>query len=235
MSEPSTHDPWAAADAYEAFMGRWSRPLARAFIGWVRFKPRAPRLDVGCGTGALPRAIRDLADPISVLACDPSSAFVEYARERLADTRITVVLAGAGGLPQRPAGFDAVVSGLVLNFLPDPHGALAEMRARARPGGLVAAYVWDYGGRMELLRTFWDEGVALDARAGSLDEGARFPMCRPAVLREIFRDAGLREVRSRGVEIATCFETFSDYWEPFLGGTGPAPGYVASLGAERRE
>jgi len=234
MNATSSDDKWATGDAYEAFMGRWSRRLAAQFIRWLGPEPGLTWLDVGCGTGALVSTICSLADPSSVVACDPSESFVEHTRSRVADPRVSVVVGGAGGLPKRPNGFDRVVSGLVLNFLPDPRQSVEEMRARSRPGGVVGAYVWDYAGRMEFLRVFWDEVVAVDAKARDLDEGVRFPMCRRDALESIFRDAGLRDTRSAALEIPTRFEAFSDYWEPFLGGTGPAPSYVASLSAANR-
>lgn len=146
-------------------MGRWSRQLAQVFIKWLGPEPRTHWLDVGCGAGSLTRAICEVAGPASVVACDPSESFIEYAREHIADPRVVFEVAGANDLPSRPDGFGAVVSGLVLNFLPNPRDAVAEMRDRVRPGGFVAAYVWDYAGRMEFLRCFWDEAVRLDPRA----------------------------------------------------------------------
>lgn len=230
MSDASSlDDKWTAADAYEAFMGRWSHPLAERFVRWLGAQAGLAWLDVGCGTGALTSAIQRLADPASVVACDPSEAFVEHTRRRIAEPRVSVVVGGAGHLPQHPDGFDRVVSGLVINFLGDPRGAIGEMRARARPGGVVAGYVWDYAGRMEFLRAFWDEAVALDPSARSLDEGVRFPMCEREAFESILHGAGLRDVTSSAIEIPTRFEAFSDYWQPFLAGVGPAPSYAMSL------
>jgi SAM-dependent methyltransferase len=234
MNANPLDDKWATGDAYEAFMGRWSRRVAGEFIRWLGAEPGLTWLDVGCGTGALASVICSLADPSSVVACDPSHPFVEHTRSRIADPRVSVVVGGADDLPRNSTGFDRVVSGLVLNFLPDLPQALREMRARARPGGVVAGYVWDYAGRMEFLRIFWDEATALDPAARELDEGARFPMCRRDALESIFRDAGMRDVGSDAVEIPTHFEAFADYWQPFLAGTGPAPSYVASLSEQRR-
>jgi SAM-dependent methyltransferase len=234
MNASSVDDKWVVGDAYEEFMGRWSRQLAEQFVRWLSTEPGLTWLDVGCGTGALASMIFALADPSSVVACDPSEPFVEHTKSRLTDPRISVLVARAGDLPRHPRGFDRVVSGLVLNFLPDPRQAVEEMRARAHAGGVVAAYVWDYAGRMELLRFFWDEVVALDPTARDLDEGLRFPMCGREALELIFRDAGMRDVRSDAIEISTRFETFSDYWQPFLGRTGPAPSYIASLSEEKR-
>jgi SAM-dependent methyltransferase len=234
MDASSLNDQWATGDAYDMFMGRWSRRLAERFIRWLGSEPGLTWLDVGCGTGALASVICDFADPSSVVACDPSEPFVEHARTRIADPRVSVLVAGVGDLPENPNGFDRVVSGLVLNFLPDPQQSVEEMRARTHPEGVVAGYVWDYAGRMELLRIFWDEADALDPKARDLDEGVLFPICRRDTLESIFRDAGTRDIKSDAIEIPTRFKAFSDYWQPFLGGTGPAPSYVASLSDEKR-
>jgi SAM-dependent methyltransferase len=228
-------DGWASGAAYEAFMGRWSRLLARAFVEWLDPPSAAHWLDVGCGTGALTSTICDLCAPASVLACDPSAAFIEHARGQLSDARASFVVAGDDALPSRDGGFDAVVSGLVLNFLPDAARALASIRDRLRPGGVVAAYVWDYADGMELLRVFWEEAVATDPGAAAVSEGPRFPLCEPTALASLFRAAGLSQVETDGLEVPTELTDFDDYWAPFLRGTGPAPSYVASLAPERRE
>lgn len=228
-------DRWVTGDAYEAFMGRWSRPLARVFVEWLHPMPSANWLDVGCGTGALTSTICDLCDPASVVACDPSESFIEHARKNLSDVRVSFVVAGADALPSRDGGFDEVVSGLVLNFLPDPGQVMASIRQALRPGGTVAAYVWDYAAGMELLRSFWEEAVASDPRAAALDERGRFPLCRAPALASLFRAAGLVQVETHSLEIPTDFATFDDYWTPFLRGTGPAPSYVASLDPQSRE
>lgn len=233
MPEPG--DRWLAGDAYEAYMGRWSRPLALAFLRWLRQPSGAHWLELGCGTGALTAAIVTAGDPLSVVACDPSEAFVEHARNSVTDPRATFVVAGANALPSREGGFDVALSGLVLNFIPAPEEMLAALRQRLRPGGVVAAYVWDYAAGMEFLRAFWDEATAMDARAVALDEGRRFPLCSAPALRTLFDRAGLTRVESGAVDIETRFEDFDDYWEPFLRGTGPAPAFVASLEPPARD
>jgi hypothetical protein len=118
--------------------------------------------------------------------------------------------------------------------MPDPSRAVAEMTRVTRAGGLVAAYVWDYGAGMQLLRYFWDAAVALDPSAHQLDEGQRFPLCQPAALATLFRTAPLAQVAVQAIEVATAFRDFDDYWSPFLGGQGPAPGYAVALNEERR-
>ena len=228
-------DRWLAGDAYERFMGRWSRPLAGVFLDWLEPPSRARWLDFGCGTGALTAAICARCDPRSVVACDPSEPFVAHARQASADPRAAFVVAGAGAIPEVPDGFDVAVSGLVFNFVPDPAAAAVEIGERLRPGGLAAFYVWDYAGRMEFLRAFWDEAIALDPAAAPLDEGARFPICSAANLAALVESAGFDEVRTAPIEIATVFDSFDDYWTPFLRGTGPAPAYSASRSVEQRE
>jgi SAM-dependent methyltransferase len=227
-------DRWLTGDAYEAYMGRWSRPLARAFVAWLQPKPAVHWLEVGCGTGALTSTICDLCEPASVVACDPSETFVEHAGKNLTDARVSFTAAGADALPRRDGGFDLIVSGLVFNFLPDPAAAVASTRERLRSGGTVAAYVWDYAAGMEFLRLFWDEAVAMDPRASALHEGSRFPLCEPSALASLFRAGGLTGVGTGALEIPTVFTTFDDYWVPFLRGTGPAPAYVAALHPDQR-
>ncbi len=215
-------------------MGRWSRQLAPRFVSWLGIPGGVHWLDVGCGTGALTNAICSLADPASVLGCDPAEPFIGYARQHSRNVRASFVVAGAGGLPHRADGYGSATSLLALNFFPDAGAGVREMRSLTAPGGTVSACVWDYGGRMECLRVFWDAAAAIDSTARALDEGVRFPLCRPDALADLFRTAGLHEVRCEPLEVRTEFAGFDDYWRPLLGGTGPAPSYVASLDADRR-
>jgi SAM-dependent methyltransferase len=226
-------DRWEAGSRYEPFVGRWSRLVAQQFVPWLKVAPGSAWLDVGCGTGALAAAALEVAEPVSVAGIDPSAGFVEHARRQVPGADFEVGDAQALAFPA--ASFDAVVSALVLNFVPDPALAASEMWRVARPGGRVAAYVWDYGEGMQMLRSFWDAAVALDPGAADLDEGPRFPLCRPGPLRELWEAAGLRGVEVRALEVPTRFRDFDDYWEPFLGGQGPAPGYCLAQPADRRE
>jgi SAM-dependent methyltransferase len=227
-------DVWASGAAYEPYVGRWSRLVAREFLKWLAVPPGKRWLDVGCGTGALSKAILDAAAPSAVMGIDPAEGFIAFARGQVVDARVRFELGDAQSLPSEAGRYDAVVSGLALNFVPRPDQALAEMVRVARPGGTVAAYVWDYAGQMQLMRHFWDAAVALDPAALELDEGRRFPLCQPEPLAALFRSAGLRQVETRALDVPTLFRNFDDYWSPFLGGQGPAPGYVMSLSEARR-
>ena len=183
--------------------------------------------------GAAPSAtaILDLCSPARLTAVDPSQAQVAEAARQIHDPRVSFGVGTASNLPAR--SFDAVVSGLVLNFVPDPDAAVSAM-ARAAPGGIVATYVWDYAEGMQMLRTFWDVACELDPSAADLNEGHRFTFAAED-LAELWRQAGLEDVQTRAIIVPTVFEDFDDFWSPFLGGQGPAPGYVASLAEDARE
>jgi SAM-dependent methyltransferase len=227
-------DAWDSGDAYEPYVGRWSRLVAREFLGWLAMPTGSRWLDVGCGTGALAETILALAAPREVVGVDPSPAYVAFARDRVIDPRVRFEVGDAQAIQEASATFDAVVSGLVLNFVPEPDRALSEMVRVARPDGVVAAYVWDYTEGMQMMRHFWDAAAALDPRATELDEGRRFPLCKPEPLTDLFHTAGLEKVEVRAIDVPTVFREFDDYWSPFLGGQAPAPGYAVSLSEERR-
>jgi SAM-dependent methyltransferase len=233
-SSASPAEVWAAGEAYEPYVGRWSRLVAGEFIEWLAVPPASRWLDVGCGTGALTRTILERAAPRAVTGVDTAEGFLSAARARIRDDRAAFQPGDAQDLPVETAAYDAVVSGLALNFIPEPKRAAGEMVRAARPGGLVAAYVWDYAGKMQFMRHFWNAAAALDAAAAGLDEGRRFPLCNPGPLARLFQDAGLARVEVRPIDIWTVFKDFGDFWSPFLGGQGPAPGYVMSLGEAGR-
>ena len=227
-------DAWSAGALYEPYVGRWSRLVARELLEWLSISVQKDWLDVGCGTGALSQVIFEHGLPNAIKGIDTSADFIAYAKVHVDSARVTFEVGDAQALPMDSARFDVVVSGLVLNFVPEPGRAVAEMARVARPGGAAVAYVWDYAGQMQLMRYFWDAVIALDPTAFQLDEGQRFPLCQPEPLVQLFQTAGLREVEVRLIDIPTTFRDFDDYWSPFLGGQGPAPSYAMSLSEERR-
>lgn len=228
MDHKQVSDTWERGSPYEQYVGRWSRRVAPLFLSWLSIPAGRRWLDVGCGTGALCAAIVDRCSPASVTGVEPSEGFLKTATENLAG-RAAIHQGSATAIPLGDASVDVVVSGLVLNFVPDQRAALLEMARVADQGGTIAAYVWDYAGKMELMRLFWDAAVELDPAAAKLDEGIRFPLCRPEALEKLFAGAGLNEVVVKFIDIPTPFESFDDYWRPFLGGQGPAPAYAMSL------
>ena len=233
-SSTKPKDTWVSGEAYERYIGRWSRLVAREFLKWLAVPAVRQWLDVGCGTGMLSRTILELAESAKIKGIDRSDGFVAFAKEHVQDERVGFEVGDAESLTADSASFDAAVSGLVLNFVPHPERALAEMARVTKPNGVVAVYVWDYAERMQLIRHFFDAAKALDPNADELDESRRFPICQPDALGQLFDSTGLRNVQVRPIEVPTIFRDFDDYWTPFLGGQGPAPSYAMSLTEEGR-
>ncbi|MGC4874830.1 class I SAM-dependent methyltransferase [Micromonospora sp. DT43] len=229
------HPVWADGDAYEAYVGRWSRLVAADFVRGLAVPPGRHWLDVGCGTGALTSTVLVEADPARITGIDPSAGFVAQARARVEDARASFHVGDARALPIPDRAVDVVVSGLTLNFVPEPARAVAEFARVVRPAGEVAAYVWDYAEGMAMMRHFWAATTQLDPASAARDEANRGTVAGPDALRALWVDAGLTEVSVRPVDVPTIFADFADYWRPFLGGQGSAPSYVTSLGEPERE
>ena len=233
MSDKNISDSWERGNPYERYVGRWSRQVAPLFLAWLNIPAGRRWLDVGCGTGALCSAILDRCAPELVSAVEPSEGFLKTAAENLSG-KATLYQGTAAKIPLKDASVDVVVSALAFNFMEDQRAALQEMARVTRHGGTIAAYVWDYAGKMEFMRYFWDAAVGLDPQAAKLDEGVRFPVCNPEALEKLFNSAGLKDVETAAIDIETSFENFDEYWGPFLGGQGPAPAYVMSLDEQAR-
>ncbi len=233
MNSIHISDSWERGSPYEQYVGRWSRRVAPEFLAWLHMPGGKRWLDVGCGTGALCAAIADTCAPSSLIGVDPSEGFLKSAGANLSH-RAVFHSGNASSLPLPDASVDVVVSGLVLNFVPDVDAALAEMSRVTAGEGTIAAYVWDYAGKMELMRYFWDAAVELDPSAARLDQGLRFPLCNPDALARAFHKAGLQAVETTAIDIPTVFTNFQEYWAPFLNGQSPGPAYAMSLAEEIR-
>jgi SAM-dependent methyltransferase len=220
---------FSESDGYERFMGRWSRRLAPKFVTFSGVTEGDRVLDVGSGTGALSAAAAAV-ESVQVTGIEPSPAYVRYAQEH-GDGRFQV--GDALALPFPDDAFDKTLSMLVLNFVPDAPAALQQMIRVTRPGGVVAAAVWDYGDGMQMLRTFWDAAVALDPGAAARDE-RHMPLCTRGALAELWHAHDLRDVDEQSLTIDLAFASFDDYWQPFLGGQGPAGVYVSTLSESAR-
>jgi SAM-dependent methyltransferase len=226
---------FADGEAYEHYVGRWSRPVGQMFLDWLAPVSGLRWADVGCGTGALTETILSKADPERVVGVEPSEGFLGLARTSIEDQRAEFKIGDALSLPLDDHIFDVVVSGLVLNFVPDRKKALEEMRRIVKPGGTIAAYVWDYAGEMQLMRYFWSSVCELFPDGASHDEGNKFPICKPEPLMDLFHAAGLEAIEANALDAPTVFVDFDDYWSPFLRGQGPAGAYCVSLSAEDQE
>jgi SAM-dependent methyltransferase len=213
-----------AAAAYDGFMGRWSRLLSSAMADTAGVAPGMRVLDVGCGTGALTEELVRRVTGSGVSAVDPSSSFVAAMRERFPG--LDVRQAPAERLPFADGAFDAALAQLVVHFMADPVAGLAEMRRVTRPGGVVAACVWDYAGDRGPLGVFWD--AAREVRPDVRDE-SRLAGTRDGDLIALLRAAGLRDVVGSELHASVDHGTFEEWWAPFTLGAGPAGAFVASL------
>jgi SAM-dependent methyltransferase len=227
-----SNESWDGAERYERYMGRWSRTVAPRFLEWLDAGSGLRWVDVGCGSGVLSEAVAHVYEPTALIGVDPSAAYVATASQSLGDSRSTFRVGDASRLPIEDSVADVVVSGLVLNFVPDAPRALEEMCRVARPDGLVGSYVWDYADGMKFVRLFWQAATAVDPAASELDQGSRFPICAPGPLNDLFGEAGLGDVATTAIEIPTVFTDLDDLWLPFLGGQGAAGRYCSALSAD---
>ena len=225
---------FSEADAYERFMGRWSQKVAPLMVAFARVRDGDAVLDVGSGTGALTDAVAAAAPTSGITGIDPAMPYVAFAQARHQGERVRFEVGDAQQMRFADATFDQTLSLLVVNFIPDPAKALGEMIRVTRPGGTVAAAVWDYGEGMEMLRVFWDEAIALKPRDEKRDE-RHMPLCRKGELSALWRKHGLQDVTEEGLTIDLAFASFDDYWLPFLDKQGPAGAYVATLTVGERE
>ena len=235
MADATRAYDWGNTEAYEAYIGRWGRMAAEAFLQWLALASGQRWLDVGCGTGALTQAVLATADPAEVLGVDPSADFLATAEAKIVDPRVRFAIGDARALSVPSDDYDAVVAGLVLNFVPEPEVAVAEMARAARPGGTVAGYVWDFAGERQFQRYFWRAAIALDPAAVALEQSMQFPLCHPEPLAALFASAHLQMVAVDAIDVPAVFRDLDDYWQPYLaGGSAIAQRYATSLNDEQR-
>jgi SAM-dependent methyltransferase len=209
-------------------MGRYSRLLSPQLADFAGVRDGQRAIDVGCGPGALTAELVTRLGPGKVSAVDPSKPFVDAVRAR--NPGVDVRQASAEHLPFADRAFDAALAQLVVHFMSDPVAGLAEMARVTRRAGVVAACVWDHGGGQGPLSLFWDAARQLDA---DVHDESQLAGAREGHLAEMFTAAGLREIEEKSLSANHEHASFEEWWEPFIGGVGPAGSYVASLDAER--
>jgi SAM-dependent methyltransferase len=221
------------AQSYERFMGRWSRLVAPLLVDFADIPESGWILDVGSGTGSLAFTIAERKSQCYVMAVDLSNPYIADANSRNPfPNRASFQSGDTQQLPFPDATFDASLSLLAFNFIPDPARALREVSRVTKPRGRVSAAVWDYGAGMRMLRAFWDAAANVDASAKNLDE-KHMPLCRAGELSELWKRSGLENVHEQPLDITMQFESFADYWEPFLLGQGPAGAYLQTIDVDR--
>ncbi|MGX5802885.1 class I SAM-dependent methyltransferase [Bradyrhizobium sp. Arg314] len=225
-----------AASGYEQLMGRWSRRLATKFIDFTGLAAGEKVLDVGCGTGSLTFELAKSADLAEIQAIDFSPVFVAAAKEKNTDPRVTISQADATALPFADNAFDRALALLVLHFVPEAGKAVAEMRRVVRPGGVVAAVVWDHYGGMAGMRMMIDTVAALSESGRQMRNRYCFqPMMQPGEMKRTFVEQGLADVTETELMVRMDYQNFDDYWAPIGAGEGPLGKYMATLDAAERE
>jgi SAM-dependent methyltransferase len=226
---------WTNTDAYEAIIGRWSRPAADAALGWLAPPTGLDWLDIGCGTGALIEAVLAKATPSSVLGIDPATEFLELARAQIPDDRVSFQTGNASSLPVPDDSFDVVISGLVLHFVSDLEGALREKVRAARTGGTVAGYLWALANTDQFTRPFWRAANAIDPGAKAWDVAHTQQVKDLEGLIDLFSGASLEQVSGDHLSFPVTFRDFNDYWQPcLLEGNSPIQRYAHSLPPDRQ-
>jgi SAM-dependent methyltransferase len=217
-----------SGDAYDRFMGRYSRELAPVFADFAGIDSGQRVLDVGCGSGVLTEELARRVGADHVAGADPSP-LLEACAERVPGAELK--RASAESLPWPDEAFDAALAQLVVHFMDDPAAGTAEMRRVTRPGGAVATCVWDFGGGMQLLRLYWQSVRTIDPGA----DAETSPFGERDRLEALLRDSGLADVEVDGLEVSTRYEDFDELWNSFLLGVGPAGQYAVGLPPERQE
>ena len=235
LGQKAPSNMFADAKAYERFMGRWSRLLAPDFVDFAEIPDAVRVIDVGSGTGSLAFEIARKRQRARVTGIDPSKEYIDYAGSiNPFPGRMEFQTGDAQDLNLPSASFDAALSLLVFNFIPNAAKALAELRRVTSPGGHISAATWDYGEGMRMLRVFWDAAASVDPAAQKRDE-KHMPLCRAGELQSLWASAGLVDVRELPLTITMRFENFADYWDPFLLGQGPAGAYLRGVDPDRRQ
>lgn len=224
---------FAASAGYEHFMGRWSRLIAPELVVFAGVKDGDRVLDVGTGTGSFASTVEARMPSSQIVGIDPSPGFIAHAQKHAKSDRARYEVGDAQALKFKDASFDKTAALLVMNFIPDHNKALGEMRRVTRPGGVVAACVWDYNEGMQSLRFFWDEAVALDPAIEPKDE-RHMKLSHQGQLADLWKKAGFVGVQEKPLTIDQAFSSFDDLWGPFTRGAGPGGAYVVSLPEDRR-
>ena len=222
---------FADANAYERFMGRWSRAVAPHFLRWIEPPLRARWLDVGCGTGILTEALLDLCEPALVIGIDPASAQIEQASSGPVGARAKFQQADATNLPFEDAHFDIAASALVLNFISDPLRAIEEMRRVTVPGGMVAGYVWDFGRELSPSGPMRQAMRALRTEVPAIAGTAHSSL---QALSSLFARAGLQAIKARTVDVTLAYLDFEDFWQAQTAGYGPTAEMTNAMSEEER-
>jgi len=239
LPEPSSSpSSYIATDgpAYEIFLGRWTRLLAAALIDFAVFPDDGDLLDAGCGTGALATVMALRWPQRRVTGIDIAAPYIDFTHATTALGNLRFETGDLGCLPYADRSFAGTAAQLVLNFVVDPNQAMRELRRVTRPGGVVAAAVWDFRGGLVYQRMFWDTAAVIDPAAGAVrDKLFAAALALPDGLPQLFIANGFAQPERGSLTIRMDYASFDDYWQPLLGGQGPVGTYAAGLAPDLRQ
>lgn len=218
--------------SYELWMGRWSRRLAPSFVAFADLPEGTHLLDLGCGTGVLSLAVLENVEDSDVIGVDPAEAYISYCRDMISNERLCFEVGDALDIPFNNNSFDATASLLILQELPDTELALKEMLRVTRPGGLIVASQWDFANGMPMLRLFWNTVLEVSPSEASRDAAEKcmdvdYP--DETALQDLWQRAGLVESSTKRLKVEMEFDSFDDYWTPFLSNATPASSFARTL------
>jgi SAM-dependent methyltransferase len=237
MPAPASGSTYHATDgeAYEVFLGRWTRRLSEPLLDFAGFRTDGRLLDIGCGTGGMARAMAARWPARDVIGIDIATPYIAFAQSQGGPANLHFEVADAVRLPYADASFDGAAAQLVLNFVPDPLAALHEMQRVIVPGGSVVAAVWDFRGGLVYQRIFWDTAAGVDAGASvARDKLFSGALALPDGLPRLFETAGLDRIERTSITIRMDYANFDDYWKPLCGGQGPVGTYLVGLAPDLR-
>jgi len=221
--------------AYELFLGRWTKVLAPPFLDFAELPSEGPLLDVGTGTGSVAFAMAERWPTRQIIGVDIAEPYIAYAQSQAASPSPAFETGDVSALRYQDDMFAGATAQLVLNFVPDAKAAVSEMKRVTRPGGSVAAAVWDFRGGLVFHRLLWDTAAGIDPQAGvARDRLFSGALALPDALPQLFSAAGLADVQRGSITVRMNFANFDDYWQPLLGGQGPFGSYVATLSVDMR-
>jgi SAM-dependent methyltransferase len=229
-----TTEKWDNTQGYEMYVGRWSSLLSIDFVNWLNARSNLKWLEIGCGTGALTKAIAEKCTPSYLLAIDKSDSYIEKAKENVNSGNVSFLNIDINSCPLNEK-FHYITSGLVLNFVPKFGDMLRKLMNNLEPGGEISSFVWDYGGHYQPMRHFWNAACEIIPGSEKFDAGRNFDICTKENLIRLFEGIGLNDIQFTTIERIATFQNFDDYWLPIISAQGSVTEFISTLKEAEKE